>query len=58
MVSKQTMEQMLLTETKSVTFLCDTKLYDSIQKEADVNFEGNFSLQLRKILKEWTEKNG
>lgn len=58
MVSKQTMEQMLLSDTKSVTFLCDTEIYASIQKEADDNFEGNFSLALRKILKSWNETHG
>ena len=52
MASSQTMEQMLL--TKSVTFLCDEEIHAKIQKEADENFEGNFSLALRKILKDWS----
>lgn len=54
MASKQTMEQMLLT-SHSVTFLLDEKIYQTIQKEADENFEGNFSQALRKILKNWSE---
>jgi len=41
--------------TKSVSFLCDDDLFTAVQKEADENFEGNTSLQLRKILKEWKE---
>ena len=39
--------------SRSVTFLCDDKIYAEIQKEANDNFEGNFSLALRKILKDW-----
>jgi len=42
-------------ETKSVTFLCDKELHASIQKEADENFEGKFSMALRSILKKWNE---
>ena len=57
MASKQIMEQMHLTETHSVTFLCDTDIHASIQKEADDNFEGNFSQALRKILKNWSVKS-
>ncbi len=41
--------------TKSVTFLCDTEIYAAIQKEADENFEGKFSMALRTILKNWNE---
>lgn len=41
--------------TKSVTFLCDEQIHKKIQKSADDDFEGNFSLALRKILKEWAE---
>jgi len=43
--------------THSITFLCDSKVHEAIMKAADVNFEGNISFQLRKILKEWSEKN-
>lgn len=57
MASKQTMEQMHLTETHSITFLCDNKIYESIHKAAVENFEGNISFQIRKILKEWDVKN-
>lgn len=39
----------------SVTFLCDKSIHEAIQKEADDNFEGNFSQALRKILKDWNE---
>ena len=46
-----------MSDTHSVTFLCDTAVYDAIQEEADKNFEGKISFQLRKILKEWSEKN-
>ena len=55
MASNQTMEQMHLTNTKSVTFLCDTEIYNAIYKEADANFEGKFSMALRSILKNWKE---
>lgn len=41
--------------TNSVTFLCDTEIYTAIQKEADENFEGNFSMSLRNILKKWND---
>ena len=41
--------------SKSVTFLCDDKIHAKIQEEADQNFDGNFSLALRKILKQWDE---
>ena len=44
-----------MTETKSVTFLCDTEIYASIQREADENFEGKFSMALRSVLKKWDE---
>jgi hypothetical protein len=49
------MEPMHLTDTHSVTFLCDVDIHESIQKEAVENFEGNFSQALRKILKTWNE---
>jgi len=45
-----------MTETKSVTFLCDTEIYNAIYKEADAKFEGKFSMALRNILKNWNEK--
>ncbi len=41
---------------KSVTFLCDVDILKAIQKEADKDFEGNVSLQLRKILSALYEK--
>ena len=42
--------------TKSVTFLCDDDIHKAIQKAADKDYEGTFSFQIRKILKEWSEK--
>lgn len=51
------MEQMHLTETHSITFLCDVKIHEALVKAANENFEGNISFQLRKILKEWSDKN-
>ena len=48
---------MALTDTESVTFLCDKEIRASIQKEADKNFEGKFSMALRHILDKW-EKSG
>lgn len=41
--------------SKSVTFLCDDDIHKAIQKEADKDHEGNFSLALRKILKDWND---
>lgn len=41
--------------TKSVTFLCDDEIHKMIQAKADAEFEGNFSLALRKILIDWNK---
>ena len=46
-----------MTDTKAVSFLCDTEIYNAIYKEADENFEGKFSMALRHILKKWKEDN-
>ena len=56
MALKQTMEQMRLTN-QSVTFLLDSNLASKVQKEADANFDGNFSQALRKIIKVWNDSN-
>lgn len=50
------MEQMRLTN-QSVTFLLDSNLASKVQKEADANFDGNFSQALRKIIKVWNDSN-
>jgi len=41
---------------KSVTFLCDTTILDKLQEFAEKEFEGNLSLQIRKVLKNWNEQ--
>jgi len=41
---------------KSVTFLCDKTILDNLQEFAKKDFDGNLSLQIRKVLKNWNEQ--
>ena len=41
--------------SKSVTFLCDDEIHANITTLANEEFEGNFSLAIRKILKDWNK---
>lgn len=38
---------------KSITFHCDDDIKTAIEQEAIENFEGNISLQIRAILRDW-----
>ena len=42
---------------ESITFLLEDDIIKKIQKDADENYDGNFSMALRQILKTWAEKN-